>query len=148
MMSRTIDHHRGRRRQRPQSFPNFVATPTMDAAGAAFLDSIGINLSAEAVADTILEAADDRSRIHWLIDHQAQAHARGDQQRPGAHPPCFDQAARGLPCSPRQRRTHARAASARRSRYADTRYQQPSPLRAMLSSASGAMPDEAGEPVA
>jgi NADP-dependent 3-hydroxy acid dehydrogenase YdfG len=48
--------------------PNFVATPMMDAAHGDIVDSIGINLTADDVARTILKAADDRSRIHWVID--------------------------------------------------------------------------------
>lgn len=48
--------------------PNFVPTPMMDAAHGDIVDSIGINLTADEVARTSLKAADDRSRIHWVID--------------------------------------------------------------------------------
>jgi hypothetical protein len=40
----------------------------MDAAHGDIVDSIGINLTADEVARTILKSADDRLRIHWLID--------------------------------------------------------------------------------
>ncbi|ABH00001.1 probable short-chain dehydrogenase (plasmid) [Rhodococcus jostii RHA1] len=48
--------------------PNFVATPMMDAAHGDIVDSIGINLTADDVATTILEAAEDRARVHWIVD--------------------------------------------------------------------------------
>lgn len=48
--------------------PNFVATPMMEAAHGDIVDSIGINLTAGDVAATILRAADDRSRVHWVVD--------------------------------------------------------------------------------
>jgi NAD(P)-dependent dehydrogenase (short-subunit alcohol dehydrogenase family)/pimeloyl-ACP methyl ester carboxylesterase len=48
--------------------PNFVATPMMDAAHGNIVDSIGVNLTADHVADTIAKAADDRSKVHWVVD--------------------------------------------------------------------------------
>jgi short-subunit dehydrogenase len=48
--------------------PNFVATPMMDAAQGDIVDAIGIHLTSDDVARTILKAADDRSRIHWVVD--------------------------------------------------------------------------------
>lgn len=48
--------------------PNFVATPMMDAAHGHIVDSIGINLTADDVATTIVEAAEDRARVHWIVD--------------------------------------------------------------------------------
>ncbi|WP_280438048.1 SDR family oxidoreductase [Nocardia carnea] len=48
--------------------PNFVATPMMDASHGQIVDSIGINLTADQVAATILRAADDRHRVHWIVD--------------------------------------------------------------------------------
>ena len=48
--------------------PNFVDTPMMAAADGDIVGSIGINLTAADVADTILRAADDRSRVHWKVD--------------------------------------------------------------------------------
>jgi NAD(P)-dependent dehydrogenase (short-subunit alcohol dehydrogenase family) len=48
--------------------PNFVATPMMDAAHGDIVDFIGINLTAEDVAKTIVEAAEDRVRVHWKVD--------------------------------------------------------------------------------
>ena len=48
--------------------PNFVATPMMDAAHGNIVDSIGVNLTADDVADTIAKAADDRSKVHWVVD--------------------------------------------------------------------------------
>jgi NADP-dependent 3-hydroxy acid dehydrogenase YdfG len=48
--------------------PNFVATPMMDDAHGDIVDSIGINLTADEVASTILAAAKDRIRVHWVVD--------------------------------------------------------------------------------
>lgn len=48
--------------------PNFVATPMMASAHGAIVDSIGVNLAAEAVASTIVKALDDRGRVHWVVD--------------------------------------------------------------------------------
>lgn len=48
--------------------PNFVATPMMDDAHGDIVDSIGINLTADEVASTILTAATDRTRVHWVVD--------------------------------------------------------------------------------
>lgn len=48
--------------------PNFVATPMMAAAHGAIVDSIGVNLTAEDVATTIVRALDDRARVHWVVD--------------------------------------------------------------------------------
>lgn len=48
--------------------PNFVATAMMDAAHGDIVDSIGINLTAEDVAKTIVKAAENRTRVHWVVD--------------------------------------------------------------------------------
>ena len=48
--------------------PNFVATPMMDAAHGHIVDSIGVNLTACDVADTIVKAAANRTRVHWVVD--------------------------------------------------------------------------------
>ncbi len=48
--------------------PNFVDTPMMAAAEADIVDSIGVNLTASDVAQTILRAVDDRTRVHWKVD--------------------------------------------------------------------------------
>ncbi|MBF6451087.1 SDR family oxidoreductase [Nocardia aobensis] len=48
--------------------PNFVATPMMETSHGDIVDSIGINLTADQVADTILEAVGDRHRVHWIVD--------------------------------------------------------------------------------
>lgn len=48
--------------------PNFVDTPMMAAAEGDIVDSIGINLTASDVAETILRAVDDRTRVHWRVD--------------------------------------------------------------------------------
>ena len=48
--------------------PNFVATPMMDVAPTDIVNSVGIKLTAYDVADTIMKAAEDRSRVHWVVD--------------------------------------------------------------------------------
>jgi NADP-dependent 3-hydroxy acid dehydrogenase YdfG/fermentation-respiration switch protein FrsA (DUF1100 family) len=48
--------------------PNFVATPMMDVAPTDIVNSVGIKLTADDVADTIMKAAGDRSRVHWTVD--------------------------------------------------------------------------------
>jgi NADP-dependent 3-hydroxy acid dehydrogenase YdfG/fermentation-respiration switch protein FrsA (DUF1100 family) len=48
--------------------PNFVATPMMDIAHTDIVDSVGIKLTADDVADTIMKAAEDRARVHWIVD--------------------------------------------------------------------------------
>lgn len=48
--------------------PNFVATPMMDVAPTTIVNSVGIKLTADDVADTIVEAVGDRSRVHWAVD--------------------------------------------------------------------------------
>ena len=48
--------------------PNFVATPMMDVAPTDIVNSVGIKLTADDVADTIMKAAEDRSRVHWVVD--------------------------------------------------------------------------------
>ena len=48
--------------------PNFVDTPMMDPAHGDIVDSIGINLTAGDVAQTIVEAAEDRTKVHWVVD--------------------------------------------------------------------------------
>ncbi|RIR60948.1 SDR family oxidoreductase [Mycobacteroides abscessus] len=48
--------------------PNFVATPMMDIAHTDLVRSVGVKLTADDVADTILRAAHHRSRVHWIVD--------------------------------------------------------------------------------
>ena len=48
--------------------PNFVATPMMDVAPTDIVKSVGIKLTADDVADTIVKAAADRARVHWIVD--------------------------------------------------------------------------------
>lgn len=48
--------------------PNFVDTPMMEAAHGAIVDSVGINLTAGDVAQTIVEAAAERTKVHWVVD--------------------------------------------------------------------------------
>ena len=48
--------------------PNFVATPMMDVAPTDIVNSVGIKLTADDVADTIMKAAEDRARVHWVVD--------------------------------------------------------------------------------
>ena len=48
--------------------PNFVATPMMDVTPTDIVNSVGIKLTADDVADTIVKAAGDRARVHWTVD--------------------------------------------------------------------------------
>ncbi|AWG62980.1 SDR family oxidoreductase [Mycobacteroides abscessus] len=48
--------------------PNFVATPMMDIAHTELVNSVGVKLTADDVADTITKAAGDRTRVHWKVD--------------------------------------------------------------------------------
>ena len=48
--------------------PNFVATPMMDVAPTDIVNAVGIKLTADDVADTVMKSAEDRSRVHWVVD--------------------------------------------------------------------------------
>jgi NAD(P)-dependent dehydrogenase (short-subunit alcohol dehydrogenase family) len=48
--------------------PNFVDTPMTQAAHGAIVDAIGINLTAGDVAQTVVAAAADRQKVHWVVD--------------------------------------------------------------------------------
>jgi NAD(P)-dependent dehydrogenase (short-subunit alcohol dehydrogenase family) len=48
--------------------PNFVDTPMTQAVHGAIVDTIGINLTAGDVAQTVVEAAADRQKVHWVVD--------------------------------------------------------------------------------
>ncbi len=48
--------------------PNFVDTPMMQAAHGAIVDAVGINLTAGDVAQTVVTAAADRTKVHWVVD--------------------------------------------------------------------------------
>ena len=48
--------------------PNFVDTPMMQAAQGAIVDAIGINLTAGDVAQTVVKATADRTKVHWVVD--------------------------------------------------------------------------------
>jgi len=48
--------------------PNFVDTPMMAGASSQILDAVGVNLTAAQVADAIMAAVEDRSKVHWVVD--------------------------------------------------------------------------------
>ena len=48
--------------------PNFVDTPMMQAAHGAIVDAIGINLTVGDVAQTVVKATADRTKVHWVVD--------------------------------------------------------------------------------
>jgi short-subunit dehydrogenase len=48
--------------------PNFVATPMMDAAHGAIVESVGIHLRASDVTAVIWEAMQRRTKVHWVVD--------------------------------------------------------------------------------
>lgn len=48
--------------------PNFVATPMTDSSDGKVMQRIGVNITAETVANTIWKAAHNRRKVHWHID--------------------------------------------------------------------------------
>lgn len=48
--------------------PNFVDTPMTQAVHGAIVDAIGINLTAGDVAQTVVKATADRTKVHWVVD--------------------------------------------------------------------------------
>ncbi|SKQ79619.1 alpha/beta hydrolase [Mycobacteroides abscessus subsp. massiliense] len=48
--------------------PNFVATPMMDIPHTELVKSVGVKLTADDIANTIVQAASDRRRVHWTVD--------------------------------------------------------------------------------
>lgn len=48
--------------------PNFVGTAMLDGAEGDIVDSVGVNLGPEQVADAIVDATEDRTRVHWIVD--------------------------------------------------------------------------------
>ena len=48
--------------------PNFVDTPMTQAVHGAIVDAVGINLTAGDVAQTVVAAAADRQKVHWVVD--------------------------------------------------------------------------------
>ena len=48
--------------------PNFVDTPMTQAAHGAIVDAVGINLTVGDVAQTVVKATADRTKVHWVVD--------------------------------------------------------------------------------
>lgn len=51
--------------------PNFVGTAMLDGAQGNIVDAIGVNLTSENVADAIVAATNNRTRVHWVVDSAA-----------------------------------------------------------------------------
>lgn len=49
--------------------PGFVGTSMLDGAAGEIVDAVGVNLTSEDVADVIVAATEDRTRVHWVVDN-------------------------------------------------------------------------------
>ncbi len=48
--------------------PGFVGTGMLDGADGDIVDAVGVNLGAQDVANAIVSATEDRTRVHWVVD--------------------------------------------------------------------------------